>query len=178
MLYIISNLIAPLLHSWVIWGILQTVLVVSLGTGCIIAWHSILCELNWGSLRWNFLYFFVSFCIFSFLHIFFSSLFLGTVGFLSCFWFVSRIYSVVKVDWVEEVLIHWENAFVMGKSTFPDLHVLPWDSNVYWCQVCVDTLDVFERYLFIKIYVYFVLLTILICKYCTFQGCLYFYSGW
>lgn len=27
------------------------------------------------------------------------SLFSGTIGFFACFWFVTKIYSVVKVDW-------------------------------------------------------------------------------
>lgn len=27
------------------------------------------------------------------------SFFLGTIGFFACFWFVTKIYSVVKVDW-------------------------------------------------------------------------------
>lgn len=25
--------------------------------------------------------------------------FIGTIGFFACFWFVTKIYSVVKVDW-------------------------------------------------------------------------------
>ena len=31
------------------------------------------------------------------LFLFFS--FIGTIGFFACFWFVTKIYSVVKVDW-------------------------------------------------------------------------------
>jgi len=30
--------------------------------------------------------------------LFFLSLFSGSIGFFSCFWFVTKIYSVVKVD--------------------------------------------------------------------------------
>lgn len=38
-------------------------------------------------------------------------LFTGTIGFFACFWFVTKIYSVVKVDWkkalVKNVLKKW-----------------------------------------------------------------------
>jgi len=30
------------------------------------------------------------------------SLLTGTIGFFACFWFTSKIYSVVKVDWSSE----------------------------------------------------------------------------
>ena len=44
-------------------------------------------------------------------------LFSGTIGFLACFWFVRKIYSVVKVDWRNT--LHEEELWCLTKYFFP-----------------------------------------------------------
>ena len=70
------------------------------------------------------------------------SFLLGTIGFLSCFWFIRLIYSVIKVDWIRiSPTMYCDHLSILNRTV-----LLFWSINLFPFAIFVTVLRVLRLF--------------------------------